>query len=207
MTAAWVAFGVAIVALIALAMHARRRNAELVGERDSERERAIEAARDSEARIARINREAEGTKGARRDEFLRDLLPVFDAVEQALAVAEGEVAHGLELVQRQAEDVMSRHGIEVLRPSPGDSFDAHDHEAIQRIEEPLLPPGSIGTCLRAGYRAEGRVLRAAMVTVVAAPAQTSAGEAGVEPPAAPDEPSEPAVDDEPAPQERVVETS
>ena len=108
-------------------------------------------------------------------ELLRDLLPVVDNLERALAVSGGEIGGvraGVELTLRQFREVLTRHGITVVDPE-GQPFDPSLHEAVSRLHTAEAEPNTVMQVLQKGYRLGDRLLRAALV-VVAASAPPSA---------------------------------
>jgi|WetSurMetagenome_2_1015567.scaffolds.fasta_scaffold71465_2 molecular chaperone GrpE len=103
-------------------------------------------------------------------EIVRDLLPVVDNLERALAVGAedtGGVRAGVELTLRQFKDVLTRHGVVEVDPM-GEVFDPAQHEAVSRLHTDSAEPNTIVQVLQKGYRLGDRLLRAALV-VVAAP--------------------------------------
>lgn len=110
-------------------------------------------------------------------ELLRDLLPVVDNLERALAVGGEDVAGvrtGVELTLRQFKDVLARHGVVEVDPE-GQQFDPSQHEAVSRLHTSEAEPNTVLQVLQKGYSLGDKLLRAALV-VVAAPA--AAGVAG-----------------------------
>ena len=103
-------------------------------------------------------------------EMVRDLLPVVDNLERALAVGgedSGGVRTGVELTLRQLKDVLGRHGVAEVDPA-GEVFDPSEHEAVSRLHTASAEPNTVVQVLQKGYRLGDRLLRAALV-VVAAP--------------------------------------
>ena len=114
-------------------------------------------------------------------DLLRDLLPVVDNLERALAVGgedAGGVRAGVELTLRQFRDVFSRHGVTEVDPQ-GQQFDPSLHEAVSRLHTAEAEPNTVVQVLQKGYRLGDKLLRAALV-VVAAPAAPSASTAVAE---------------------------
>lgn len=113
-------------------------------------------------------------------ELVRDLLPVMDNLERALAVTStdaGGLREGVQLVLRQLRDTLAKHGIEVVDPL-GEAFDPAFHEAVQRWESNEVVANTVVEVLQKGFLMHGRLLRAAMV-VVAVP---STGDPAAPPP-------------------------
>lgn len=103
-------------------------------------------------------------------EVVQDLIPVIDNFERALGHASESSIEALEqgvgMIAKQLIDILERRGLEVFDPT-GDVFDPECHEAIQRVEDSNLPSGSVAWVLAKGFRFGGRLLRPAMVGVVA----------------------------------------
>lgn len=107
-----------------------------------------------------------------REDLLRDLLPVFDNLERAVAHSEKatdvqSVLEGIQMVMRQFGDTLGKVGIERI-PSVGQPFDPAVHEAIQHLETADYPAGSVAVEIQAGYRTPDRVVRPALVVVAKA---------------------------------------
>lgn len=125
----------------------------------------------------RTRRELEEAERRGRDELLKELLPVFDNLERAVAHGASAEAtgsakalvEGIELVLRQFGDTLRRIGIERV-PSVGQPFDPTVHEAIQHLESNEFPPGTIAAEVQAGYKTADRLVRPALVVVAKAPA-------------------------------------
>jgi molecular chaperone GrpE len=115
----------------------------------------------------RAAREQESLSSRASESLLKELLPVLDDLERALAAAEhheeAELEDGVRLVHRALLDVMRRHGLELIETDG--AFDPHVHEALlaQPVEE--AEPGSVVQVLQKGYRLGDRVLRPARVVV------------------------------------------
>ncbi len=100
---------------------------------------------------------------------LKDLLPVLDNLERALAHA-GETGpdgfssliEGLEHVVRQFREALERHGVEPV-PGEGEPFDPEMHEAMLQV--PGDADGRVAAVFEPGYRLKGRLLRPAKVSV------------------------------------------
>lgn len=100
-------------------------------------------------------------------ELVRDLLPVLDNLDRALAVSSGNSAglrEGVDLVRRQFRDALAKHGVEEIDPV-GEPFDPAYHEAVQRRVAGEVVANTIVEVLQKGFLMHGRLLRAAMVVV------------------------------------------
>ena len=140
------------------------------------REQLLRTAADYDNFRKRTRRDLLEASARGRDELLRDLLPVFDNLERAVAHAETatdvkSLAEGIQLVMRQFADSLSRLGIERVS-SLGERFDPSVHEAIQQLETEEYEPGTIAAEVQPGYRAGDRLIRPAVVAVAKKPTTT-----------------------------------
>jgi molecular chaperone GrpE len=99
--------------------------------------------------------------------LVRELLPVVDNLERALASAEESEQHlaeGVRLVHSELLAVLERNGVESFDPK-GEKFDPEFHEALSTREQDGAEPGTVLDVVEKGYRANGAVLRPARVVV------------------------------------------
>lgn len=118
-----------------------------------------------------------------QESLLRDLLPVLDDLERALAAArdadgrDGPIRSGVALVRDRLVKLLEREGLMAIRPV-GHPFDPTLHDAIATQPAPRgVLPGTVLDVAQAGYRLKDRVLRHAKVVVAGAP-PTPSGEDG-----------------------------
>lgn len=108
--------------------------------------------------------------GATRD-VVRDLLPVMDNLERAVAAlgdqGEGIVA-GLEMVRGQLAALLQGHGVEEI-PAHGEAFDPTVHEAIASVPSADHDDGAVIEVVEKGYRHAEHVLRPTRVVIAARP--------------------------------------
>ena len=100
-----------------------------------------------------------------RSGLVRELLPIVDNLERALASAEeGEqhLAQGVRLVHSELIAVLERNGIQQFDPA-GEKFDPTEHEALSVRDEG--ESGLVLDVVEKGYRSNGTVLRPARVVV------------------------------------------
>jgi molecular chaperone GrpE len=115
-------------------------------------------ARDQEALVARAG-----------ERLVKELLPVLDDLERALAAAEAheeaQLEEGVALVHRSLADLLRREGLEEI--ATNGRFDPHVHEAL--LTQPSdAEEGSVIDVVQKGYKLGDRVLRPARVVVAAA---------------------------------------
>ena len=73
---------------------------------------------------------------------------------------------GVEMVLRQTLETLTKMGVETIDPM-GQPFDAELHNAVMQGSAEEGEPGTVCQVLQKGYRLGGRVIRHAMVKVVA----------------------------------------
>ena len=111
--------------------------------------------------------------------FARDLLPVADNFERALAAApnadsedaadknggalEGLLT-GVRMTEKELLTVLERHGVRKIDPT-GETFDPNLHQAVAQTPAPGVPRGHVAQTAQTGFALGDRVLRAAMVIV------------------------------------------
>ena len=104
-----------------------------------------------------------------RSGVVKELLPVLDNLERALASATAQESHlagGVELVHSELVGVLARNGVEQFDPS-GQKFDPAEHEALSVRPEEGTEPGMVVDTVERGYRSGDTVLRPARVVVSA----------------------------------------
>lgn len=135
------------------------------------RSRAYRAAADLENTRKRFAKEREDLKKYAVESLLRDLLPVADNLQRAVAHAgddEGPLAQGVQMVLRQLLSTLERHGATPFDPQ-GEPFDPQYHEAMTQIPRDDVDPGTIVEVFQQGWMLHDRLARPAMVVVARRP--------------------------------------
>jgi molecular chaperone GrpE len=138
---------------------------------ERERDEYLDLARRSQADFEnyrkRAAKEAAAAGQRAKSGLVRELLPVVDNLERALASAnEGEqhLAEGVRLVHSELIAVLERNGVEQFDPR-GERFDPGEHEALSMRSEDGAESGTVLDVVEKGYRVNGTVLRPARVVV------------------------------------------
>ena len=133
----------------------------------------LDLAQRKQAEFANYRRRTEGVRAEAFDDGRRDaidkLLPVIDNLERALAAAgeeESALKSGVEMVLRQTKESFTKMGVEEIDPV-GQPFDAEYHNAVMQGTEDEGEPGTVCAVFQKGYKLGSRVIRFAMVKVVA----------------------------------------
>lgn len=137
-------------------------------DRDSElaqlREAMLRMRADIDNREKRMEREMIKARKFAVESLLRDLVPVLDSMDQALAAGDAGATEGMQLTQRLALKALADHGLEVLDPL-GEAFDPSWHEAMTTQPAGQQPVDTITQVLQKGYRLNERLVRPARVIV------------------------------------------
>ena len=160
------------------------------GEAESQEDEAQEAADELEAvkkqlsegveRMKRLQADFENFRRRTRQEkeelsnmvvqdFIKDLLPMLDNFDRAMAAETTDGAkfqQGVEMIYNQLAEILKNKGLEKIDTTDA-KFDPNFHQAVMRVENPDLEDESIAMELQKGYMVKGKVIRPAMVQVVA----------------------------------------
>jgi molecular chaperone GrpE len=144
---------------------------DLAAERDKFLELAQRTQADFENYRKRAAKDAANAGDRAKAGLVRELLPVLDNLERALATAvhdDGDaspVVEGVRLVRADLIGVLERSGVEAFDPA-GEPFDPTVHEALSTRPAPEgTHPGIVMDVVEKGYRLNDTVLRPARVVV------------------------------------------
>ena len=117
----------------------------------------------------RTAREREEISRFANELLIKDLLPVVDNLERAVAHASGggngkSLVEGVEMVLKGLLDVLAKHGVNQIS-AVGQPFDPSKHEAMAQVEGENYEPNSVVEELHKGYALRDRLLRPALVSV------------------------------------------
>jgi molecular chaperone GrpE len=141
-------------------------------ERDELQDRLLRTAAEFDNYRKRTEREKREWSDATTADVLRDVLPVLDDLERALATPSSEqgdasLRAGLDLIRRQFLETLKRRGVEPIE-AIGLDFDPMWHEAVAHEPANGRRDDEITGELRRGYRIGQRLLRPAQVRVAKA---------------------------------------
>lgn len=100
--------------------------------------------------------------------FAKEIITIKDYLEMALKDQSGNfemLKMGVDLTLQQLIKVFDGHQIKEINPQPKEKLDANLHQAMSVVEEHQQDSNTIVSVMQKGYLLNGRVLRAAMVTV------------------------------------------
>ncbi len=154
-----------------------------------EHDRFLRAAADLENTRKRAQRERDEVQRFGNERLLKDLIPVLDNLERALAAAAADdpLSGGVRLVLRGLEEALGRYGVKAFS-AMGQPFDPRLHEALLQIPaEGGKAPGTVVLEHGRGFLLNDRLVRPAMVGVAVAAAAPAASPADGEGPTGPAE--------------------
>ena len=110
----------------------------------------------------RVDRDRDVARSKGVAAVVADLLPVFDAIDQA--DNHQELTGGFKLVADELTKVAGKHGL-IVYGEVGDEFDPVIHEALMQLHVPGYPVTSVTQVMQKGVILDGKVLRPARVAV------------------------------------------
>ncbi len=104
------------------------------------------------------------------EKVMKELLPIVDNMERALASfrnsgLESSYADGVDMIQKQLFSVLEKNGLKEIE-AEGQEFDPNIHHAVMQVEGSEDEENKVKTVLQKGYYLGSRVIRPAMVQVV-----------------------------------------
>jgi molecular chaperone GrpE len=146
---------------------------------------------DSENFKRRLQQDKETAVKFALESFIRDLIPILDGFDQAMAFAtpaqdkasdgqtdQTSVVSGFVLIQQQILGLLEKSSVVPIQTDG--AFDPHCHQAISQVASDTVPANHIVQVVQTGYTYYDRVVRPAMVIVSTGPdtksAETSANQ-------------------------------
>ena len=120
----------------------------------------------------RLEREKYTAVEYSNEKFAKDMIPVMDSLQMAIASASADapatellakLKEGMELTLKQLTTSLEKHGVTMV--SHDESFDPNIHNAIQSVDSDTVESGQIVQTFQTGYKYKERPLREAMVVV------------------------------------------
>ncbi len=140
-------------------------NKKLSNELDALKDRLLRLTAEYDNYRKRTAKEKEGIYTDACTDVLKELLPVADNLERALAV-EGNVEDlkkGVEMTIKGFLNSLEKLGVEEIDTANG--FDPNLHQAISVVEDANLNTNDVAQVYQKGYKKGEKVIRYSMVTV------------------------------------------
>lgn len=133
-------------------------------------DRWVRAVADLENYKKRALKEREDVQKFGVEKLVKDLLPVVDNLDRALAAAPADdpLTAGVKLVLASFEQALGRHGVKGFS-AMGQPFDPARHEALMNVPTADAAPGTVVVEHARGFTLHDRLVRPAMVGVAAPP--------------------------------------
>jgi len=152
-----------------------------IGEKEKEiaelKDKYLRTLAESENARKRIRQQSEESVRIQRESILRDLLPIIDNLERALAAARDgtdpkTILDGVQMTVRALLDFLRAQGVTPLA--------SVRHEAVDHVESNAHPPNTVVDEFHRGYQIGERILRPARVSVAKESASDSSRRNGGE---------------------------
>ncbi|MBU1918793.1 MAG: nucleotide exchange factor GrpE [bacterium] len=115
----------------------------------------------------RLQKEHDDFSQYANEKLITELLPIIDSLEQTLDHApqkDDPFVAGVALIHKQVIQTLTKFGVEVIL-GEGETFDPHRQEAIGTEKNKEFDADKVIMVHRTGYILNGKVIRAALVTV------------------------------------------
>lgn len=121
---------------------------------------------DTENTRKRLTKEKDSFMKYHMQDFAKEILPVLDNCERALAAkTDDEALHkGVEMIYNQLRAALEKEGVTEI-DALNKPFDGNWHQALMSEHKDGVEPGIVIEVLQKGYKYKDRILRAAMVKV------------------------------------------
>lgn len=140
----------------------------LTGDLQEKKDRLLRLQADFDNFRRRSAKEREEISAVVTQNFCKDMLPLLDNFERAMAAETRDVEafqKGVEMIFTQFQEVLKKNGLEQIE-AVGQKFDPNFHQAVMRVEDPEKEDDTVAQELQKGYMVKGRVIRPSMVQVV-----------------------------------------
>lgn len=104
------------------------------------------------------------------EKLVKELLPILDNLERALAAAPAgdeaanNLVEGVQMTLDMFVSGLAKFKCEVVSPE-GEPFNPDLHQAMSMVENPDMEPNTVMAVMQKGYTLQGRLMRPAMVVV------------------------------------------
>lgn len=140
-------------------------NSKLSNELETLKDRLLRLNAEYDNYRKRTAREKEGIYTDACGDVLKEMIPVLDNLERAVAV-DGtieDLKKGIDMTIRQFQGAFDKLGIEEIETSNG--FDPNLHQAVMHIQDESLEQNVVAEVFQKGYKRGDKILRHTMVKV------------------------------------------
>ena len=113
----------------------------------------------------RAIKEREGIYSDAYVDVIKDVLPVLDNLERAVAFKDsGNLADGVTMIVNMFKETFEKMGVSEIE-TDGKEFDPNVHNAVMHVEDESLGENTVVETFSKGYKKGDKVIRYAMVKV------------------------------------------
>lgn len=144
----------------------RDKQKKLENENEAYKERLTRIAAEYDNYRKRTDKEKERIYTDACEDILKQMLPVLDNLERAVAVQGTSVEAlktGVDMTIKQFIDALNKLGVEEIETENG--FDPNLHQAVMHIQDENFDTNSIAEVFQKGYKKGDKVIRFTMVKV------------------------------------------
>ena len=140
-------------------------NSKLSNELETLKDRLLRLNAEYDNYRKRTAREKEGIYTDACGDVLKEMIPVLDNLERAVAVdgTVEDLKKGIDMTIRQFQGAFEKLGIEEIEISNG--FDPNLHQAVMHIQDENLEQNVVAEVFQKGYKRGDKILRHTMVKV------------------------------------------
>jgi molecular chaperone GrpE len=147
--------------------------AAVIAERDEYKDRLLRSHAELDNFRKRLQRERDEERRYAVGPIVRDLLPVLDNLQRAVAAAERggtieDLRQGMSMVLQQSRELLAKHQVHPIS-AVGQPFDPNRHEALTQMPSADQPAMTVLQEVEGGYTLHDRVLRPTKVIVSSGP--------------------------------------
>lgn len=96
--------------------------------------------------------------------IIKELTSLLDVFE--LALTHNPEDQGILMLQKQFINILSKYGLILISPQPGDVFDPYQHFALSTTSSDTLQNNQIASIMQNGYSLHNQVIKEAKVVIV-----------------------------------------
>lgn len=138
---------------------------ELKAKLDEQNDRYLRTVAEYDNYRKRAIKEKEGIYGDAYVDAVKELLPVLDNLERAVAFADsGNLAEGVTMTLNMFRDTFKKMGVEEI-VTENVEFDPNVHNAVMHVEDDSIGENMVVETFGKGYKKGDKVIRYAMVKV------------------------------------------
>ena len=143
----------------------KKENGELKAALEEQNDKYLRLVAEYDNYRKRVTKEKEGIYGDAYVDAVKELLPVLDNLERAVAFADsGNLGEGVAMTLNMFKETFAKMGIEEIATENAE-FDPNYHNAVMHIEDENYGENMVAETFSKGYKKGDKIIRYAMVKV------------------------------------------